>query len=263
MLYDSVTKELLISASESNSLGLWAALSIKAIEQPDYYLISSDIPNSYFNKVVLRYGKTLTQKTIDEVADFFQKKSLPYSWMIPHESITASVQKKLAACNLHFREEMTAMAIDLSCCFLPNANEDVSIDQVNSLAKLRHVGQVFEDSYDLEKAHALPYFKLHLKQFLRPNPPVTYYIGYLGGQAVGCGSLLVNGNIAGIYNIGTIKAARRRGVATQILVTLLREAQKRGHTQAVLTAMPSAVRLYQLIGFEEIVRYHLYFSHTQ
>ena len=258
MLYDSVTQELLISASESNSLDLWNALRVETTKYPQHFLISSGISTPLFNKAILRHRQSLTQNLIEEVSQDFKGKGLPYSWMIPHDSISLHLQGLLAKHGLQPQVEVTSMAIDLACCFLPAQKIDVRIKKVQTLFELRKAGQVLQESFSMAKEHAIPYIKLHERSFLQADTPVHSYIGYLGNEIVGCGSLLEAENIAGIYNIGTIDSARNQGVATSMLVTLLLEAQTKGHSHVVLNAMPQAKKLYRKIGFVELLRYQLY-----
>jgi GNAT superfamily N-acetyltransferase len=59
----------------------------------------------------------------------------------------------------------------------------------------------------------------------------------------------------GIYNIGTVPRARRRGLGTAITALALHEARARGCTTASLQATPMAERLYAALGFRDLGRY--------
>lgn len=59
----------------------------------------------------------------------------------------------------------------------------------------------------------------------------------------------------GIYNVGTIERARRRGLGTAITALALHEALARGCTTASLQATPMAERLYASLGFRDLGRF--------
>jgi len=59
----------------------------------------------------------------------------------------------------------------------------------------------------------------------------------------------------GIYNVGTLDAFRRRGLATALTARLLRDAAARGCTTASIQATPMAERVYASIGFRDLGRY--------
>ncbi len=58
----------------------------------------------------------------------------------------------------------------------------------------------------------------------------------------------------GVFNVATVAAARRRGLATAITALLLHDAVAQGCTTATLQATPAAVGLYRACGFAELGR---------
>jgi TRAP-type C4-dicarboxylate transport system substrate-binding protein len=53
----------------------------------------------------------------------------------------------------------------------------------------------------------------------------------------------------GVYHVATMSDARRRGIAGNLLLLALREAQAAGFTSATLTATPEGQRIYEYLGF--------------
>jgi GNAT superfamily N-acetyltransferase len=56
----------------------------------------------------------------------------------------------------------------------------------------------------------------------------------------------------GVYNVGTIDRARRRGLGSAVTALALHEARDRGCTTASLQATPMAERLYAALGFRDL-----------
>jgi ribosomal protein S18 acetylase RimI-like enzyme len=59
----------------------------------------------------------------------------------------------------------------------------------------------------------------------------------------------------GIYNVGTLPHARRRGLGSAVTVLHMHEARERGCTTASLQATPMAERLYAALGFRDLGRF--------
>ncbi|HEV7654589.1 MAG TPA: GNAT family N-acetyltransferase [Mycobacteriales bacterium] len=58
----------------------------------------------------------------------------------------------------------------------------------------------------------------------------------------------------GIYNVGTVEAARRRGLGTAITAAQVHQARDRGCTTASLQSTPMAERVYAAVGFRDLGR---------
>jgi ribosomal protein S18 acetylase RimI-like enzyme len=59
----------------------------------------------------------------------------------------------------------------------------------------------------------------------------------------------------GIYNVGTIEHARRRGLGSAVTLLAMHEARDRGCTTVSLQATPMAERLYAALGLRDLGRY--------
>jgi GNAT superfamily N-acetyltransferase len=59
----------------------------------------------------------------------------------------------------------------------------------------------------------------------------------------------------GVYNVGTLPHARRRGLATALTAHLLHEARARGCDSASLQSTPMAERVYAAVGFRDFGRF--------
>jgi ribosomal protein S18 acetylase RimI-like enzyme len=62
----------------------------------------------------------------------------------------------------------------------------------------------------------------------------------------------------GIYNVGTVERARRRGLGTAVTLAQLRAAQERGCRTASLQSTPMAERLYANLGLRDLGRFREY-----
>jgi ribosomal protein S18 acetylase RimI-like enzyme len=84
------------------------------------------------------------------------------------------------------------------------------------------------------------------------DPQQTFYIAHAAGEPVGVALVVREGDVAGLYSIATLKAHRRRGVASTLIVRAIADAQRDGATLICLEcdSNSDAVRLFASLGFE-------------
>jgi ribosomal protein S18 acetylase RimI-like enzyme len=89
--------------------------------------------------------------------------------------------------------------------------------------------------------------------------PYSYLVvGYLRGIPVSSAMVLFSHSIAGIYWVGTIQNARRRGIAEACVGTVTNEAFRRGAAFVVLQASKFGEPIYRRMGFKEFTQYPWY-----
>lgn len=81
------------------------------------------------------------------------------------------------------------------------------------------------------------------------NPAFEVYCARLNGRVVCALATLRRAEVVGVYHVATLHGARRRGIAGNLLLLALHEAQQAGCTLATLTATPEARHLYERLGF--------------
>jgi len=77
---------------------------------------------------------------------------------------------------------------------------------------------------------------------------------HLGGRLAASAAAFDHGTDCGIYNVGTVEHARRRGLAAAVTARQLVDARDRGCLTATLQATPMAERLYATLGFRDLGR---------
>ncbi len=85
-----------------------------------------------------------------------------------------------------------------------------------------------------------------------PESPMRHYLVYISGAPACCGSVSLSHGIAGLWSIGTLRAYRRRGLASALIDYVLREAASEGFPASVLLASPMGRPLYEAMGYRWI-----------
>jgi len=93
--------------------------------------------------------------------------------------------------------------------------------------------------------------------FLRTADPAAYHIvlARLDGENVSTGMAFDHEGDCGIYNVGTLEHARRRGIGTALTALLLHDARERGCTSASLQSTEMAEGVYAAVGFRDLGRF--------
>lgn len=79
-------------------------------------------------------------------------------------------------------------------------------------------------------------------------------VARLGGENVAAAMAFDHGGDCGIYNVGTLEGARRRGLGTALTALLVHDALARGCQTASLQSTAMAEHVYAAVGFRDLGR---------
>jgi GNAT superfamily N-acetyltransferase len=81
------------------------------------------------------------------------------------------------------------------------------------------------------------------------------FIGRLDGRAAATSIAVRTGEVSGVYAVGTVEDARRRGLGTAVTWACIDAARAWGSDAVVLQASEMGLPLYRAMGFETVVQY--------
>jgi ribosomal protein S18 acetylase RimI-like enzyme len=110
----------------------------------------------------------------------------------------------------------------------------------------RIVALANDDPGERERAPLL----FHDETILAPH--VAAFVAYLGGEPVACAMTLVSHRVAGVYYVGTVEHARRRGLGDALTRMAARAGFELGAAAAWLGASEMGAGLYRRIGFQDL-----------
>jgi GNAT superfamily N-acetyltransferase len=92
--------------------------------------------------------------------------------------------------------------------------------------------------------------------FLSGADPTAFHVlvAAADGQNVATAMAFDHDADCGIYNVGTLEHARRRGLGTALTATLVHGARARGCKTSSLQSTPMAERMYAAVGFRDLGR---------
>jgi hypothetical protein len=89
-------------------------------------------------------------------------------------------------------------------------------------------------------------------------PNVVSVVAYLDGKPAAAAQTLLSHGIAGVYWVGTVEAARGRGLGEAVTRAVTNAAFDLGAAANSLQASPMGEPIYRRMGYEEIYRYTTY-----
>jgi hypothetical protein len=93
---------------------------------------------------------------------------------------------------------------------------------------------------------------------LAEDPAWTMVTGYADGGPVARSMSYRTGDVVGVYNVGTIASARRRGYGWAVTLAAIMSGVAAGATVATLQSSGMALLMYQAHGFRALFRYRAF-----
>lgn len=87
------------------------------------------------------------------------------------------------------------------------------------------------------------------------SPEIRTVVAYLADEPVAAAQILLSHGIAGVYCVGTLEAARGRGLGDLVTRTVTNRAFDEGARVCTLQASPMGEAIYTRMGYETIYRY--------
>lgn len=129
----------------------------------------------------------------------------------------------------------------------------VSVRAVEDAAALEeHIAMQVEQGFPEEAAR-----RMYSAPFVG-DPDVRIFTTHLDGRAVGSSIAIRTGAVSGVYSVGTLPAARRRGVGTAATWAAVGAGAGWGATMVALQSSEMGYPVYRGMGFEVLNRYALF-----
>jgi GNAT superfamily N-acetyltransferase len=247
----------LANAIEANQIGFYADLGrsslIELKDDPEVLWFLTGLPFARFNCVLrARFAGHDVGAKVDAALAPFEARRVPMMWHTGPSTRPADLGQRLVARGLVHAESEPGMAADLLALRDdPLIPPGLRVEQVADARALDMWVAVFVRAFSLPDALREATFQVELELSLARDQPRRLYLGRLDGQPVASSMLFLGNGVAGVYGVGTIPEARRRGIGTAMTQVPLLQARALGYRIATLHASPMGLRSYRRLGFEE------------
>ena len=191
-------------------------------------------------------------KKIKENITFFEKRQVPFLWIIGPSSSPKNMGELLIK-NGFIVEKQPGMAHNLKN--LGGEREilnKVDIVKVENAETLKIWNDVVLTGFEMPKELLSDFFnKAFSFMLLNDTPSASAFLAYYNGNPVATSVVCYEAGVAGIYNVTTLEEARGKGIGTAVTLAPLYEAKKLGYEIAVLNSSDMALNIYKQMGFKE------------
>jgi ribosomal protein S18 acetylase RimI-like enzyme len=192
---------------------------------------------------------------IDEEISDIGARQIPVTWHVGLLTEPNDLGRHLEARGFPHDYDLTAMAVDLESSDGGTSRQDgVPVKRVANQQDCREWAGCLAESWESPKEVA-PWmmnnacFNLAIERSRGMSLPRKMYLAHLDGVHSAGSMLFWSEGVAGLQTVGTVHAARRKGVGTAVVEGALADARKMGFKQVVVLSTVEAVDMYKRCGF--------------
>lgn len=193
-------------------------------------------------------------EVIDELLAPFEQDEIPLAWAVtPPGDISGELERRGFSV-----ESLPGMTVDLASLPELSAPPGIDVQAVDDDPSLLEVAtEISFTTSGFPPGMSEPI--MHALERMPDRRRFATFLASVDGEPAAASALLVSGHVAGLFNVGTLPAFRRRGLGTIVSLAALRAGAAAGCTLGALQSSAEAVGVYSSLGFEECCRVVLAF----
>lgn len=220
----------------------------EVFDSPDAVLTNSRAPVAEFNQGFLKRPGYKLERALGRVFEFYRTSGVPFRLHVRADETRAAAELEARG----FRRAEPVPVMELSPIREVSVSADgLAIRQIADAAALPDFQATAFGSFGFPVELA----PVALTEDLMRLPHVTLYVGYVDREPACCSLLLVTGDVAGIYWVGSVERHRRRGFGAAVTAHAVRAAAARNCRTAILQASKMGEPVYRRLGFETVNQY--------
>jgi GNAT superfamily N-acetyltransferase len=256
-----LSPEQLLQLADANYFATWRLLAAQcpdgdARSAAGLLLTSSGFDVPWLNIAFVTAPLADPEAAIDEAAAWYGSLRLP--WLLRVRArMDDATERAAEAAGMRYTDELPAMVLQ-NLAEAPAADGPVRIERVCDAAGAALFSCVCIEAFDMP---------VHLGAIFTPAlldaTGVEEYIGYAGEEPVATALLACTGEVAGIYNIGTLAGWRGRGIGEAMTRHAIEQGRRAGCAIASLQASEMGRPVYERMGFRTLSHYRTFAPSNQ
>jgi GNAT superfamily N-acetyltransferase len=250
---DDVSIRDLGGLADENLAGAWTHLARRHGRSTGSFgtidVAVTGLPIAFFNGAYLRARSDDPAADVAGAVSFLGEQLVPFLvWVregVDDDAVAAGRE-------LGLREAGGPPAMGISPIpAAPDPPDELRIDVADDEAGIQAHLDVVEAGFELPRHVGARL----VSSVLLGDAATAILVGRVRGEPVSCSLLCVTGTTAGVYNVATPPAHRRRGYGAAMTWAAIDEGRRRGCTSAVLQASVAGYPVYRAMGFVDLGRY--------
>jgi hypothetical protein len=234
-------------------LGRWSGAAGAVVEREGLMLwaTASDFPVS-LNGVVRLEPSTPADQVIAVAEEWFGERVTGYTVNVvagADDDLRAAAE----AAGLLVMRDSPQMVCD-GPIVSPSLTDGVELVWVDRPAQVAAFAELVDTSYQSlgAPAGAIRRSIVALDRLLDPH--IETALALLDGEPVACAQLLLSHGMGGVYYVGTLEAARARGLGELVTAAVTNRGFERGAAFVGLQASPMGEAIYRRMGYRDLYR---------
>lgn len=205
--------------------------------------VITDVPLTFFNGI--GFART-TEARIGEIVELYRARGRSFRWWVTPNSQPPNLGELLTAHGITHAYDSAGMTADLArIAPVPR----VDIRRVRNDAEMDVFGDVLTTVFERPKSDAA-LWRIAYGQCGYDDPsPWAHFIAWDDETPAATASVLLCGEVAGIYLVGTLAEARGKGLGTAVTLAAMHHGRERGARVAALQSSAMGESVYRAMGF--------------
>lgn len=221
----------------------------------DVLICDSGLACDTFNIIT---NLVFSRSNINTVRDYIRTTRRPFSCWVGPGRCTPSQSRILEENGFEFVESEKAMWLDLNQIHEVPPIENFAMRKVLSDSDVLSFAHITASNWTPPDQNVIAFYTMIAGMASKKKCPIEFFIGNYEDEPVCTAEVVMENNVAGLYNVSTRASHRRKGLGWATTMFCLLEAKKRDCTAAVLQASVEGVPLYKKIGFIDVGEYQEY-----
>lgn len=202
-----------------------------------------------------RFGPDEVDDAIGDSLAWFRARAAPFVfWWLGPGTDPPGLRAALEAGGWDvFERDAPTMAAELDALdwgALERVPDGFAIERVRTDDQLEAWARTFVAAFDVPEFAGAAWVEA-TRTLGIDGAPWTIYLGVLDGEPVATNILTPGAGVAQVFGVGTLAAARRKGIGAAITLAAYRDARELGYRYGVLFSTELGRSVYRRLGFAE------------
>jgi GNAT superfamily N-acetyltransferase len=216
------------------------------LDDGEVYGVITAVPLGFFNGIATT--RLRDRGRIDEVVDFYRPSGRAFRWWVTPDTRPTNLDQLLLARGFTHAYDSLGMTADLAKLQAARPSA-LRIERVTNEQEMSVFTTILTTVFERPEADRQAWLSAYRDLGLGEDSQWIHFLGYLGDMPVATTSCMIDGDLAGIYLVATLAAARGRGAGSALTLHAMQHARDRGARTAALQSSEMGESVYRGIGF--------------